>query len=190
MQLLQYSDTLIEDQYIKQNTEKPSAPLVLNNWQYLDTGNLDQSVDFKKRFREYQFKINNEIKGPLEFYSGFLVDKNIRTYEMRYILDYIADSAENASTKYVVISAEPETGLQGEPTTIDPNDIYREPDYTYTKLGSWKIGTSKFPEAKTWKIRIPTSGKGYLPRIILISYNNKQYELLSCSTVYRQLNSR
>ena len=109
---------------------------------------------------------------------------------MRYILDYIEDSSDNASTKYAVISAEPETGLQGKPVITNISDISRTPDYTYTKLGSWKIGTSKFPEAKTWKIRIPTSGKGYLPRILLISYNSKNYELLSCSTVYRQLNSR
>lgn len=188
VQLLQYSNTSTEDSYIKQSDKKPSKPLILNNWQYLDTGNLDQSVDFKKRFREYQFKINHEIRGPLDFYSGFMVDKSVRTYEMQYISESI--TAEDSYNGIIVISAEPRSGLQGSPTIIPESEIDTEPDYSYTKLGSWKLGTSRFPEAKTWKIRIPTSGKGYLPRIILISYNTKPYELLSCSTVYRQLNSR
>lgn len=191
IQLLQYSDTLLQDMYIKNNilsseTPEPTAPNVFNNWQYLDTGTLDQNTDMKKRFREYQFKINNPYSKLLKFYSGFMLDRGIRTYEMLYNYTEIDD--EDESTATLVIDAQPYSGMQGAPVVQDT--VPTESDYEYTTLGSWKLGSSKFPKTITWKIRIPTSGKGYLPRVILISYNSSEYELISCATVYRQLYSR
>jgi hypothetical protein len=142
----------------------------------------------KKRFREYQFKINNHYSKGLQFYSGFMLDRGIRTYEMLYSYTEIEDEDENIAT--LVIDAQPKTGMQGTPVVYNEGEIQDSTKFEYTKLGSWMLGTSKFPETLFWKIRIPTSGKGYLPRLILISYNNAEYELVSCATVYRQLYSR
>lgn len=192
IQFIQKSETSLEDLYIKQNSTEATPPILLANWQYLDTGNLNQNSEIKKRFREYQFKINNESSDILEFYSGFIVDKAIRTYEMLYTTSEIPDNdSDNDGTNVIVIDAQPKAGMQGAPVSHSTLDTeLSSTDYTYTKLGSWKLNTSKFPESTIWKIRIPTSGKGYLPRIILISYNTTDYELLSCATVYRQLYSR
>lgn len=165
-----------------------SAPLLFPNWQYLDSGNLDQNSDMKKRFREYQFKIMNETSNAIEFYSGFYLDKATRTYEMSYNQETFEDL--ESQEQVTVIDAVPATGMQGDPNKRVGATVLDEALYQYTKLGSWKLGVSVFPKTLSWKVRVPTSGKGYLPRIILISYNKTSYELLSCATVYRQLYSR
>lgn len=192
IQFLQYSDTLLQDSYIKQSsasdaTFDSTAPFVFSNWQYLDTGNLNQNTDLKKRFREYQFKISNPYSKLLKFYSGFILDRGIRTYETLYSYTEV-ENEDDESTATLVVEAQPYEGLQGAP--VVHTEIPAENSYEYTTLGYWQLGTSKFPETLNWKVRVPTSGKGYLPRMILISYNSSEYELISCATVYRQLYSR
>lgn len=178
LQFLEYSDTIFHDSYIKQNESIISRADIFKNWQYFDSGNMEQNSDMKKRFREYQFKINNASNAALEFYSGFFIDKLTRTYEMRYNEEEIPDNDEtNVST--VVIDAVPSHELSDTSS-----------DIAWTTLGKWRLGISKFPNVNIWKIRIPTSGKGYLPRTVLISYNENDFEILSHATVYRQLYSR
>lgn len=188
VQLLKYSDTSTIDLYIKQGDNAVSQPNIFSNWQYLDTGLLNQNTDMKKRFREYQFKISNNSNNFLQFYSGFILDKSVRTYEILYQYTEIDTETEGIST--LVVDAQPKEGIQGAPSIQSSSVIVDSVSYNYTTLGSWKLGISKFPETNIWKIRVPTSGKGYLPRVILISYNQADYELISCATVYRQLYSR
>jgi hypothetical protein len=187
LQFLEYSNTNLKDKYIKQGSKIPEEPSVFNNWQYLDTGNLNQNSDIKKRFREYQFKIYNVTNNPLKFYSGFILDKGTRTYNARYSYTDIDELDSDSMT--LVIEAHPDE-LQGVPTVYSSSLNQTLETYDYTILGYWMLGTSAFPSSNTWKVRVPTSGKGYLPRIILVSYNSTDYELLSCATVYRQLYSR
>lgn len=177
LQFLEHKDSIYRDSYIKQGKNTLSSAEVFKNWQYFDSGNIDQNADMKKRFREYQFKINNSSSSALEFYSGFFIDKLTRTYQMQYNEEELLDSDEQVST--IVIDAIPSHSI------LDPENTI-----LYTTLGSWILGESKFPDVNIYKIRIPTSGKGYLPRTILISYNENEYELLSYATVYRQLYSR
>lgn len=178
IQFLEFKDTIFYDSYIKQNDNKISRAEMFRNWQYFDSGNMEQNSDMKKRFREYQFKINNTSEAVLEFYSGFFIDKLTRTYEMQYNEEEIPDS-EDDNTTTVVIDAIPMH------VNADSSD-----EAIYTTLGKWRLGISRFPNVNIWKIRIPTSGKGYLPRTVLISYNENDFELISHSTVYRQLYSR
>ena len=189
LQFLSYSSDNT-DKYIKQAEPKgPEDATVFKNWQYYDSGNLDQNSDMKKRFREYQFKVNNISKSFIEFYSGFYLDKNTRTYEIAYTQEVLTDDVNKEST--VVIDSIPYHATQENPLSENiSEEALDKLKYKYTKFGTWKLGTSQFPNTKNYKIRIPTSGKGYLPRMILISYNDKNYELLSCATVYRQLYSR
>lgn len=177
IQFLEYSDVIFHDNYIKQKEDAASKALLFKNWQYFDSGNIEQNSDMKKRFREYQFKINNSSKAALEFYSGFFIDKATRTYEMQYNEEEIPDNDEDLAT--IIIDAIPMHSVSETADTA-----------VYTTLGKWRLGISKFPNVNIWKIRIPTSGKGYLPRTVLISYNENDFELLSYSTVYRQLYSR
>lgn len=179
LQFLEYSNTIFYDAYIKQNEDSRTRANIFKNWQYFDSGNMEQNSDMKKRFREYQFKINNSSKAALEFYSGFFIDKLTRTYEMQYNEEEIKDDDSDSDISTVIIDAIPKH------TSDDSSN-----EISWTTLGKWKLGTSQFPNVNIWKIRIPTSGKGYLPRTVLISYNEHDFELLSHSTVYRQLYSR
>jgi hypothetical protein len=190
IQLLQFDSKTCLDSYYQVVDEelKNAAAVLFPNWQYLDSGHMDQNSEMKKRFREYQFKIINHTQNGLNFYSGFFLDRATRTYEMYYTQESLS---ELGSTEQVtVIDAVPAEGVQGDPIDNVNKAIDTEVFFKHTKLGSWKLGVSQFPNLNNWKVRIPTSGKGYLPRLILISYNQTSYELLSCSTVYRQLYSR
>lgn len=177
VQLLEYSGTRYYDLYIKQGQNTATRAKLFNNWQYFDTGNMEQNSDMKKRFREYQFKINNQANNALEFYTGFFIDRTERTYEMLYRQEEVPDQDEDIRT--IVIDASPAHRLQAE--------FFAD---NWTTLGKWILGVSKFPNKLFWKIRIPTSGKGYLPRSIFISYNETAYEVISHTTVYRELYSR
>ena len=194
IQILSFNNDSCQDRYWQVvpsetgSTYMLSGASIFPNWQYLDSGNLDQNSEIKKRFREYQFKIVNETNNGISFYSGFYLDRATRTYEMHYSQEDFID--EIAEEKVTIIDATPTHWLQGDPKNRIDSEVDVELLYQYTKLGSWKLGISSFPKIHNWKIRIPTSGKGYLPRLILISYNQTSYELLSCATVYRQLYSR
>lgn len=177
VQFLEYSNAIFHDLYIKQGENTPTRASLFNNWQYFDTGSMEQNSDMKKRYREYQFKINNAANSALEFYTGFFIDKSERTYEMLYTQEEVDDHSDDVTT--MVIDAVPTHFVQNE--AIDTN---------YSTLGKWILSVSKFPNKKLWKIRIPTSGKGYLPRTVFISYNESDYEVLSHTTVYRELYSR
>jgi hypothetical protein len=54
----------------------------------------------------------------------------------------------------------------------------------------WQLDVSAFPDVALWKVRIPVSGKGYTPRMRIVSYNELEYELLNFIWVFRTLNSR
>ena len=190
VQLLEYTNGQIQDLYIKQDgTGKATATILLDNWQYLDTGSLDQNSDMKKRFREYQLKVNNLSAGALKFYSNFLIDKGIRLCEVLYSYTELPDNDDERFNS-LVVEAQPLQGNYGPPVIAEDPETKKSISYEFTTLGSWKLSKSKFPSSTDYKVRIPVSGKGYLPRIVIISYNTTPYELLSCATVYRQLYSR
>lgn len=173
--LYEYSDSSNKD-YIYKDT----LPKLFSNWQLLDTGNMEQNSEMKKRYREYQFRINNVDNKFLEYYTGFYIDREARTEEIAFEEVEVSDS-ENPELQDVLIDAHP---------LPRGTESYSDATYYYTRLGSWKLGVSRFPRINAYKVRIPTSGKGYLPRIKLLSYNSEPFELLGISTVYRQMYSR
>ena len=59
-----------------------------------------------------------------------------------------------------------------------------------TVLGKWMLSDSIFPECTLLKLRIPISGKGYAPRMQLLSLNEKNYQIYNIVWVLRQMNSR
>ena len=151
-------------------------PQTFSNYQFLDTGYRSLNADLKKRFRELQFKINNVDLKTLNFYTEFFVDGESRKEFYKYEIDRTAPL--ELDTQQVV-------NLFLSKTLIDPSTIVGG-----TVLDEWELNTSMFPAAHLWKIRVPISGKGYNPRLCLMSRNLSQFEILSQAFVYRTLNSR
>ena len=55
---------------------------------------------------------------------------------------------------------------------------------------SFALDASQLPTATLYKVRFPVSGKGYTPRLKLLSLNEKRYELLNICWVFRSMNAR
>lgn len=168
----------------------------LKNYQYLDTGYrvLTSSVDLKKRFREVQFSINNVSQKALTFYTSFILDGQLRRDMQGY------------NTKVIVDPNDPRTGiLLVERPYIDPKYLPSVPEFTVsvkdyinpnvtpgdtTLDDTFVLDNTKFPDLAYWKVRVSVSGKGYTPRLQILSLNDLDYNILSTNWVYRTMNSR
>jgi hypothetical protein len=181
--------SLTEEEVFWQYAKLPIQP----NYQYLDTGYrvLTGAVDIKKRFREVQFSINNVSQKALTFYTAFIVDGNLRKDMRGY------------TTKMMVDPDDPKTGvLLVERPYIDEEVIpefvvtvkdYVSPDITpgdTTLNDTFVLDNTQLPDLAYWKIRVGVSGKGYVPRLQILSVNDKEYSLLSTNWAYRTMNSR
>lgn len=146
----------------------------IKNYQLLDTGSRAHNEDYKKRFRELQFMINNLTGDDLEFYPNFIIDDDNRKPLFTYTTEVVTDTeAENYGQLYVSREYVDPVFVQG--TTI---------------LGTWRLGLSSFPKLTVVKVRVEVSGKGYSGRLKLLSTNEKMYEILSHTWVYREMNAR
>lgn len=189
IQFLQFNKLNCADFYIPQGfavgiddlNTKFNAVHFFKNYQLIDTGYREHISDYKKRYREIQFKINNLSQESLSFYTDFLVDGDLRRSTSRYELYQEQDPT---NPNYGVITME---RIQVDPTIVPGSTLLAD---TAEDVNLWTLDSSLFPEAVLWKIRIPVSGKGYSPRMRFISFNEKPYELLNTTWVYRPLNSR
>jgi hypothetical protein len=172
------------------------ATMELKNYQYFDSGYrvLTSSVDLKKRFREVQFSINNVSQKALTFYTSFVLDGQLRRDMQGY------------NTKVIVDPDDPRTGiLLVERPYIDPRYLPSVPEFTVsikdyinpnvtpgdtTLDDSFVLDNTKFPDLAYWKVRVSISGKGFTPRLQILSLNDLDYNILSTNWVYRTMNSR
>lgn len=144
-----------------------------NNKQFIDTGAIDINSNYKKRFREIQFRIRNDSGRTLNFNTTFFIDGESKTPAYHYTP--VIDAATGTLTlDKVLTSAVPVD------TTL-PNT---------TKLGAWCLSESVFPERDIVKIRVPVSGKGYNGQVKISCNSLTDYTLLDMTSVYRQLYSR
>lgn len=150
------------------------------SYQMLDTGYREISSDYKKRFRELQIRINNKSQSDLYFYTDFVVDGDMRLDHVEY------------ETIHNIDPSNPDYGT----ITVQRkfvNSEYVPGSTTLNEEGhtnGWKMDMSVFPDVTLWKVRIPVSGKGYNPRMLIVSLNQKPYEIMSTAYVYRTLYSR
>ena len=171
-----------EDLYLQNNDSrlvvdgdeniKPSAnqkQSIIGNRQLIDTGYREHASNFKKRYRELQFTINNMSFSALQFYVSFLIDGALRKSWYGY---EIVQDTDPASPTYGVIS------------------VHRMLLPGATVLSDWELDMNAFPDNGYWKCRTTVSGKGYVPRMLINSPNAKIFELLNISWVYRTLYSR
>lgn len=150
---------------------------VQKNHQYLDTGYrmLTGAVDIKKRFRELQFSIDNVSQKALTFYTAFLIDGNVRKDMRGYITQTVLDADDPNSGTLMVERPYVDPIITPGDTTLDD---------TFT------LDNTQFPELAYWKVRVAVSGKGFVPRLQILSVNDKEYSILSTNWVYRTMNSR
>lgn len=191
-----YDYTALPTKYNARNHFTYTSRALQQNYQYLDTGYrvLTSSVDLKKRFREAQFSINNVSQKALTFYTAFIVDGNLRKDMKGY------------TTKMLVNPEDPRTGtLLIERPYIDERYLPSAPDYVVqiadyvspdvtpgdtTLDDTFVLDNTQFPDLAYWKIRIGVSGKGFTPRLQILSVNAEDYSILSTNWVYRTMNSR
>lgn len=173
---------------------------LLRNHQLLDTGYRDHDVQVKKRYREIQFKINNSGQHTLQFGTEFLLDDNLRKalfrYETRHVTDINADDFG-----YVYVERVFDDPVMAPGTTIlgdeDSPQVLYVPDSQAVldrdivlQSSRWVLDVSRLADASAAKVRFRVSGKGYAPRLILVSFNDKPYEMLAHNWVYRIMNAR
>ena len=194
----EHQDTAI--QYIDSESETVSAEHIIKNYQYFDTGNREINTELKKRFREFQFKIKNNTATNLGFYTSFIIDGSIRRDLQRYKPSYILDPVTGEAM--VIIERTLDTNsmtyrtTKVERITVPERMLQDEGELAPTILNDlgvadqWILNQSAFPGRTLWKIRMAISGKGYTPRVILLSTNEHDFEILGHSFVYRTMNAR
>lgn len=169
----EYDKSTARDTYNPSQSVSPKPNKILfRNYQYLDTGFKEHNTSIKKRYRELQFKINNVSKEPLDFYTMFYIDHELRKDYKDYEIQYITNTEGITEVQY-----------KGVPTIA--SSIVGN-----TLLGSWRLGYETFPGTSMTKVRLPVSGKGFCPRATILSKSRVPFELLQLTYVSRELNSR
>jgi hypothetical protein len=187
-------------QYIDTSGEPVPVNRIIKNYQYIDTGNREINTELKKRFREFQFKIKNISNTNLGFFTSFLIDGSIRKDLQRYSPRFLLDPTTNENI--VVVERVLDTTTMTYKTSrieriLVPERMLQDAgELTPTTLSEtgdpdrWILNQSAFPGRTLWKIRMPISGKGFTPRLIMLSTNEADYELLGHAWAYRTMNAR
>lgn len=178
----------------------PVRNRALRNHQYMDTGYRDQNNTYKKRYRELQFKVNVTGGESLQFGTEFILDEQVRKPMFDYVSRHITDpTAPDYGWVYVErVFADPEDVVGG--TVLDDDPPEETPyipttqtvsnDIIMLQSNRWILDVSQLAHVIASKVRFKVSGKGYSPRFILVSFNDRPYELLSHAWVYRTMNAR
>ena len=156
---------------------------LFKNYQYLDTGY--RALDYpntKKRHREFQFRFNNKDEAELKFGFGFMVDGD----ERRSLYEYTVERNENPdSDRYQVLEVVPHLI---EHIVVEPITVL---GLLEAGLNAWTLNTSQFSLGPLFKARIRLlTGKGYNSKMVLLSTNETNYELLGFCWVYKLMNLR
>lgn len=177
-----------------------ALPYIFKNYQCIDLGNREINSDIRKRFREWQLKFVNPEVTTLQFYTNFYIDNRLRnTFQG---LETSTKSTADGDGFEVVINETYTPNATYVPNvriasgailaSPDPDAEYLT-DYTSSAIldnvDAWEIGLSSFDTVPFIKVRKPVSGKGYTPRLVIFSFNEKRWELLNSTWVYRTMTS-
>lgn len=157
---------------------------VFKNYQMLDVGYREHLSDYNKRYREMQMKFNNTSQKTLHFQTEFTLDGDVRHSFYTYVAHHETDPLD---PNYGLLSLERVPVIGPTSPDIPGNTLLGE---HAEDTGAWTLDNSQFPENVLWKVRIPISGKGYAPKMRLLSFNEENYELLNVIWVFRMMNSR
>ena len=199
------SSRCVQDiQNVKDECKVPTgvAPLkyIMKNYQYFDTGNREINSDIRKRFREWQLKFVNPEVTTLQFYTNFYIDNRLRntfqgleTSTKRTAdgdgFEVIINETYTPNATYVPNVRIASGAILTSPDP-DAEDLTNPSSSTILdNVDAWEIGLSSFDTVPFIKVRKPVSGKGYTPRLVIFSFNEKRWELLNCTWVYRIMTS-
>jgi len=162
------------------------------NYQLIDTGAREQESDYKKRYRELQIQVNNVEQSPLTFYTTFSLDGYLRQDDFKYeVMEYLNPSSDRyGEIQYQRVYDVDAGSLIPGSTELGTLEYFSQTDEQYVDPLAWRLDKSQFPEVYYWKIRIPVSGKGYTPRLKIVTMDEVKYELLNLTWVYRMLYAR
>lgn len=152
----------------------------LPNKQFIDTGYRNLQITNKKRMREIQIKINDKLAVPLEFRTGFIMDNRRRINVGSYLLTPTEDRMLRIVPTSDILKVHGTTGQ----AVLQDNDIDDINENVFT-LGHADLSLHDVATVR-WKV----SGKGYLPRMSILSANKKSYEITGISWVARTMNAR
>lgn len=147
---------------------------------YLDTGYREHASTIKKRYREVQFNFqrpvdsNNQVMHVHMFNTSFCVDSEARQNKTYYTPEVLNN----------IIQLHPYSDVTRGVNLLHPTE-------------SWALEGMSFNH----KVRMPVSGKGYAPRLIIKGVTHYKrdasskitgpgYSISKISYVYRVLNSR
>lgn len=153
------------------------------NYQYLDSGYRTLGYpNTKKRHREFQLRFNNKDEASLKFGFAFCIDGDMRRDMYKYAVEY---NTNKDSDKYQTIDVVPKLEEQ---VFVEPTTILAD---TEAGFNSWVLNKSKMSEGPLIKARVCfISGKGYNSKVILLSTNETNYNLLGICWVYKLMNLR
>lgn len=144
------------------------------NYQYIDTGYRDDEIQSKKRYRELQLSINNLDQKTMQFGMEYILDGSPRKIYYKY--DPV-QAIDEFNPDYGVIYVDSTPFLETEISDLDLTN-------------QWTLDQGLRPEVTLWKIRVAISGKGYAPRLKLLSRNEKRFELLSINWILKMMHMR
>jgi len=176
---------VLDDVMLDQNKE-----CLFTNQQLLDTGKRALNGDLKKRFRSIILEMNNLQNEELDVNHLFFIDDMERSDLFNYDVVHITDPTDpNYGTLYVEKTYTAPGVVEAEHFV---EKTYTEPDTLpgTTKLNKWKLSTSQFPDVTVVKVHMNVSGKGYYPRLRIITRQPKLFELNGITWVWRTMNAR
>ena len=191
-------------QNVKDECKVPTGvdPLkyIMKNYQYFDTGNREINSDIRKRFREWQLKFVNPEVTTLQFYTNFYIDNRLRN-TFQGLETSTKRTADGDGFEVIINETYTPNATYVPNVRIASGAILASPDpdaedltkpsssVILDNVDAWEIGLSSFDTVPFIKVRKPVSGKGYTPRLVIFSFNEKRWELLNCTWVYRIMTS-
>ena len=152
-----------------------SKEYLFRNYQYIDTGYRKHNEELKKRYREVDFCINCLGKKKLKFYTGFVLDDDVRRSYYKHKTVHCTDK-DDPSYGMLFVERVLDDSVDGESLTLLDTE--------------WVLDTSQFPDLTITKIRYKISGKGYNGAVKILSTNETDFEILDVSWVYRVMFAR
>ena len=145
---------------------------------YIDTGYRKLTESLKKRFRELQFRMYTPEDTELKFRTKFYVDGMARRDYDKYSGELVEDGIGGKT--YILTHNYLDFNMFAT-DTINPNA---------EGLEGWALDFSKFATDAPLKVRMACSGKGYLPRLTILSTTGTPFELSGINWVYRTMHGR
>lgn len=173
---------------------------LFRNHQLLDTGNREHNTTYKKRYREVQFRVNATGEESLQFGTAFMIDDQVRKELFDYEVSHVTDP-DSPDYGWIYIEQTFANPLNAPGATLledpaNPSEPYVPTtqivpsDSIVVQSNRWILDASQLAHTVSNKLRLKVSGKGYMPRLILVSFNDRYYELLNYAWVFRMMSAR